>query len=443
MTEYRMPKVNTNDASYTLLGWLVPDGGKVAEGEPLLEVETSKAVEELAAPCGGLAELLVPAGRECAPGTLLARLHPDAASLDAARRGAPVEREGAGPGAAPAGGGPAPTSPGSTGPVLTGPARARLAELGIPEAEALALDVPVVRRAEVDRLAATRTAGPATGDTPQTDPPQDKPPHSAPTQDNSVQGGPTHGNPAHGNPARSTPAQDDPPGTVTTPLTRNQRAVAATVTASHREVPAAFTAVEVDVTEALAAGRDLAAAAGTLVGLAELTLAALATRRESDPACFASLTADGTGSRLLPGAHIGVTFDLGAGLFVPVLHDADRSTLGELSRALMRYRMAALRGAFRDRELQGANITLTLHTDPGVALALPVVFPGQACALSLAAPRTAVLPDPDGTGFRVRSLVHLGAAFDHRLLNGRQVVALLTGVKALLEAPRRLAGEEL
>ncbi|MFC8718120.1 2-oxo acid dehydrogenase subunit E2 [Kitasatospora sp. NPDC057198] len=426
MTEYRMPKVNTNDAAYTLLGWLVEDGGKVAEGEPLLEVETSKAVEELAAPSGGLLELLVPAGRECAPGELLARLHPDAASLDAARR-------------QPAAAADSP-APAAGGPVLTAPARSRLAELGIPESAALALDVPVVRRAEVDRLAARLAAAEQTRpeaaapEAPQTAPAPQAAPAPQTAQALAAQAAQA---------PQAAPAEQDPPGTVLAPLSRNQRAVAATVTASHREVPTAFTAVDVDVTDALASGRELAAAAGTLVGLAELTAAALATRRATDPACFAALTADGTGTRLVPGAHIGVTFDLGAGLFVPVLHDADRSSLGELSRAMMGHRMAALRGAFRDRDLQGANITLTLHTDPGVALALPVVFPGQACALSLAAPRTVVLPDPDGTGFRARSLVHLGAAFDHRLLNGRQVVSLLTGVKTLLEAPHRLAGETL
>ncbi|WP_051733306.1 2-oxo acid dehydrogenase subunit E2 [Kitasatospora phosalacinea] len=415
VTEYRMPKVNTNDAAYTLLGWLVEDGGKVAEGEPLLEVETSKAVEELAAPADGLLELLVPAGRECAPGELLARLHPDPASLDAARR-------------SPAAAADAP-APAAGGPVLTAPARARLAELGIPESAALALDVPVVRRAEVDLLAARLAAAEQAAE-----------PVVEPVAEPVVE---PVAEPVVGQARPEAPAPQDPPGTVLTPLTRNQRAVAATVTASHREVPTAFTAVDVDVTDALAAGRELAAAAGSLVGLAELTAAALAARRAADPACFAALTADGTGTRLVPGAHIGVTFDLGAGLFVPVLHDADRSSLGELSRTMMGHRMTALRGTFRDRDLQGANITLTLHTDPGVALALPVVFPGQACALSLAAPRTVVLPDPDGTGFRARSLVHLGAAFDHRLLNGRQVVSLLTGMKALLEAPHRLAGDSL
>lgn len=436
-----MPKVNNNDAAYTLLAWLVPDGGKAAEGEPLLEVETSKAIEELAAPADGLLEQLGRPGQEYAPGDLIARLHADAGSLEAARRPVPAAAEAAvAEAAAPTAAAPADAPGRSEGPVLTAPARALLAELGIPEAEALALGVPLVRRAEVERLAAARTAAVPVGTAPGDTAPGDTAPVGTAPGDTGLRAADVRVT-AQALDAPAVQAAQDPPGTTVTPLPRIQRAVAATVTAAHRDIPAAFTAVEVDVTEALGAGPALRAAAGTLVGLPELTLAALAARRGTDPACFAALTADGTATRLVPGAHVGVTFDLGGGLFVPVVHDADRAPLGDLARTLMQYRMAALRGAFRDRELQGANITLTLHTDPGVAFALPVVFPGQACALSLAAPRTVVLPGPDG-GFRARSLVHLGAAFDHRLLNGRQVVALLTGVKDLLEAPLRLAGED-
>lgn len=407
MTEYRMPKINNNDAAYVLLEWAVPDGGKVAEGDPLLEVETSKAVEELPAPSGGLVEILAEPGREYAPGALLARLHEDAGALDASRAAALA----AAPLASATAAATAPGTADGPGPVVTAPARALLAELGIPEEAVRALGVPLVRRAEVERLAAARAAAGAAETSSESD--------------------------GSGQAARRAP-EADPPGTVIAPLSRLQRAVAATVTSSHREVPAAFTAVEVDVTDALAEARALSARFGTLVGLAELTLAALAARRDTDPGCFAALTDDGAATRLVPGAHIGVTFDLGNGLFVPVVRDADRVGLGELARALMDHRMTALRGTFRDRDLQGANITLTLHTDPGVSLALPIVFPGQACALSLAAPRRVAVPDDEGT-VRVRSLVQVGAAFDHRLVNGRDVVALLRGVKDGLETPLTLA----
>jgi 2-oxoglutarate dehydrogenase E2 component (dihydrolipoamide succinyltransferase) len=418
--EVRMPKLNSNDAVHLLAAWAVADGGRAVAGEPLLEVETSKALEEVAAPADGLLEQVAEPGREYPPGALLARLHADEEALAAARG-----RTAAGPEPARAAAGAGAAAPGL---VVTQPARALLAELGIPESRARELGVPVVRRADVERLAAG-IAG--TG----------RPGEDHGVSARSARAGTIDGTspsvPAPAVAADAVPA-DDPPGSVVTPLTRVQRAVAATVTVSHRTVPAAFTVVEADLTDALAAGRELSAAAGSLVGPAELTLAALAARREHDPACFASLTPDGTATRLLPGAHIGVTFDVGAGLYVPVVRDADRAGLGEISRTVMKFRMAALRGAFRESDLNGANITLTLHTEPGVVFAVPVVFPGQACALSLAAPRAVAVPDGAG-GFRERSLVQLGAAYDHRLVNGRDVTALLTGVRDLLQDPARLA----
>jgi 2-oxoglutarate dehydrogenase E2 component (dihydrolipoamide succinyltransferase) len=50
----RMPQVNVNDEEVTLVAWRVEDGGRAVEGEPLCEIETSKAVGELPGPATGV-----------------------------------------------------------------------------------------------------------------------------------------------------------------------------------------------------------------------------------------------------------------------------------------------------------------------------------------------------------------------------------------------------
>jgi 2-oxoglutarate dehydrogenase E2 component (dihydrolipoamide succinyltransferase) len=50
----RMPQVNVNDEEVTLAAWRVEDGGRVAEGQPLCDIETSKAVGELPSPAAGV-----------------------------------------------------------------------------------------------------------------------------------------------------------------------------------------------------------------------------------------------------------------------------------------------------------------------------------------------------------------------------------------------------
>ncbi|GIH19620.1 2-oxo acid dehydrogenase subunit E2 [Rugosimonospora africana] len=69
-----VPKLNNNDESYVLLGWLVADGAEVAAGDAVAEVETSKAVEELPAPCAGILCHEVATGAECRPGGRLAHV---------------------------------------------------------------------------------------------------------------------------------------------------------------------------------------------------------------------------------------------------------------------------------------------------------------------------------------------------------------------------------
>ncbi len=52
----RMPDVSTTGAAVRVLRWLVAEGEPVRRGQPLLEVETDKAVTDVVAPAGGVVE---------------------------------------------------------------------------------------------------------------------------------------------------------------------------------------------------------------------------------------------------------------------------------------------------------------------------------------------------------------------------------------------------
>ncbi|WP_214322211.1 2-oxo acid dehydrogenase subunit E2 [Nonomuraea sediminis] len=251
-------------------------------------------------------------------------------------------------------------APAEDGLVITEPARAAMAELGVTAEQVAALGLRIVRRADVEGLK---------GDA--------------------------------------------------VPLTRVQRAVGRAVTLSHDTIPAAYTVVRFDLRPALALAAQLTERVRRPVGLAEIFVGALAALHAGHPLFFATL--DGDVARLSDKPHVGVTFDLGDGLYVPVVHDAGSLGPKELATMLMRYRVKAARGGFEDAELSGANITLTLHTEQDVVLAIPFVFPGQACALALPAPR------PDGTA-------DVGLAYDHRLINGRDAALFLGALKIEVES---------
>src|SRR6185369_11124304 len=102
----------------------------------------------------------------------------------------------------------------------------------------------------------------------------------------------------------------------------------------------------------------------------------------------------------------------------PVVRDAGTATIAEIARALTRHRVTAAGGTFRQSDLDGANITLTLHLDAHISLAVPVVFPGQTCAVAVTAPRPELYLDDNGRP-ATRTVSQVGLAYDHRVINGR------------------------
>lgn len=269
------------------------------------------------------------------------------------------------------------------GPVVTRPAQALIKQLGVDPEAVRTLGVKIVRAADVQRLAAAR--------------------------DDHAQ------------------AYTPPPA---------QQAVAKVVVRSHATIPAAYTAVKVDVGAAVEVARRQAKELRRLVGLPELLVAAVAALHPAFPLFFAEPIDEST-LRLADEPHVGVTIDVGRGLYVPVVRNAARLTFAELAEALTGFRGAAVSGAFRERDLSGGNITVTLHGDPDITLAIPIVFPGQTCALALAGTQHEVSLDPNGAA-TTRTVANIGIAYDHRFVNGRDAVLFLQAVKKAVEAPETL-----
>ncbi|MGW5265601.1 2-oxo acid dehydrogenase subunit E2 [Microbispora sp. NPDC004025] len=396
MTEFRVPKLNNNDTSYVLVEWLAEDGRTVRDGEPIVLLETSKATEEVEAPADGVLRRLVAEGAECEPGQVIARLLGSADEPVREAAGQTADGNPHGPGA--------PAPPGE-GVVVTAPARDLIEAHGIAMERVYALGRKVIRRSDVEELLGGQEPSPA-----------------AVADD------------------AGAPAEDDEQWIT---LSRAQQRTAEVVERSRREIPAAFTAMNVDVTEVLSLARDLTRRLRALVGLPEMMVKATGGLLDRFPMFFAEPGSDTRGpglrARRAVTADVGVTVDVGQGLFIPVVRDAGNRTLAEIAADLAGFRTTALSGSFRERDLRGGAITLTLHTHDGIVFAVPIVFPGQTCALSLTAPRSEVVQD--GSGFAVRKTATLGLAYDHRYINGRDAAEFLRELRSALESPARFLTE--
>lgn len=457
--EVRVPKLNANDTTYTLVEWLAADGEWIDKDEPVAVVETSKAAEELATEQGGYLRTLLDTGTECEYGQVIARLF-ETAEEHAAAAAFPAPAQEAGPaghgtgtdtsehnGASILDGdsdGGSPNGSSAAGVVITAPARELMSERGITMEQVASLGRRIVRREDLQKLLGASTDGtspkvngseavPAGADSTGADS----------TGTDSGAGadstGPTHAGPNHagaGSASGSRSGSDQAGAGDLQRLPRAQQAVASVVTDSHRNIPAAFVAVKARVGASLDLGRRLTREHRCLIGLPELLIKAIAAQHEQFPLCFAS-PVDPATVRLAPAAQVGITVDVGKGLHIPVIRNVADLSWRELGQTVMGFRLTAMRGAFRPDELVGASLIVALHNDEDVTVAVPLVFPGQVCAVSLGAVQQELTLTDEGE-VRAESVVQVGLAYDHRVINGSDAVAFLKAIAGLLGAPETL-----
>ena len=137
-------------------------------------------------------------------------------------------------------------------------------------------------------------------------------------------------------------------------------------------------------------------------------------------------------------ADVGVAVAARDALVVPTVFDADRKSLGQISRDAR-----AVAEKVRDKtvtppELSGATFTVSNLGMYGIEHFTPIINPPQAAIMSVGA--LAKRPAVDDTGRIVaRDQMQLSLVCDHRILYGAEGAQFLARVKELLEQPLSLA----
>jgi 2-oxoglutarate dehydrogenase E2 component (dihydrolipoamide succinyltransferase) len=375
VNELLMPRLNSTDDDYVLVDWLVPAGGSVNEGDIVATVETSKALTDLVAERAGFLSHEVGPRTVCRPGDVVGRLW-DSAEQAQVQLAPDHDAVAPTPPATSRGENRCATTEAQT--VVTRGARQLMERHGVSDEAVVGLGRRIVRQADVLALV------------------------------------------------------DAPPAGATLPA--HQLAVARAVVRSHATIPSAFTVIKVGAAEILRRQRLWGEGSGTVVGLAEQVIEAVAGRRERFPLCFATVHDDLTVTTA-DRADVGVTIDVGTGLSVPVVRDAANLDLAAIASRLMTLKVRALRGTMRAEDLADPAIAVSLHTEPGVVLAQPIVLPGLSCTLSVGALDWQLRLDDDGRPVRYDYFC-LGLAYDHRVINGRDAVRFLTALRDAMESPR-------
>ncbi|KOV39127.1 branched-chain alpha-keto acid dehydrogenase subunit E2 [Streptomyces sp. XY431] len=442
--EFTLPDLGEGLTEAEVVRWLVEVGEVIAIDQPVVEVETAKAVVEVPCPYGGVVTALFGAvGEEVLVGAPLVTVavspgegERPLAAVPVVERAAEVERPLVGYGVAEpdrggrrrrvGGGGaaavarasapvaapvpeaaPAPVAavaPAVAGgvPAVISPLVRRLArEQGV-ELAAVAGSGPdgLIMRADVERAVAAKVA-------------------VAPAAPAVTPAGPVGTAPSGA-------------GSVV-PLRGLRKAVAEKLGRSHREIPAATCWVDADATELMALRRQLNAVPGPKVSVLALLARICTVGLERFPDLNSSVTADGSGILRHSAVHLGFAAQGERGLVVPVVRDAQRLTTEQLGEELGRLTEAARTGAIAPAELTGGTFTLNNYGVFGVDGSTPILNHPEAAMLGVG--RIVAKPWVHQGELAVREVTQLSFTFDHRVCDGGTAGGFLRFVADCVEQP--------
>lgn len=424
-TKVIMPQLGESVDEGTISKWLVSEGEKVEEYEPLLEVNTDKVDSEIPSPSTGtLLKIIVPEGTTISAGTLLAWIGepgeeiPDGNGAGGTERAAVktrVEVETAQPEVSQ----PETAAPQKTPAAVEPPAPGRDRELGF-------ISPVVARIASEEGVDLYRVPGSGRGgritkkDVLAYLEQRAKSPEPVPTP---AQVTPTL-------PARQVPSPA--PGEVL-PLTNVRKAIAEHMVHSKHTSPHVTTVMEADLQNIVAhrqENKDVFARDGVNLTFTAYFLSAAVAALKAYPIVNSSWSDEGVLIRRE--INIGMATSMGEeGLIVPVIKNADSLSLLGLARTINDLADRARAKKLSPDEVKGGTFTVTNHGTSGSLFATPIINQPQCGIMGVGVIQKRVVVIDDAIA--IRPMVYLSLTFDHRILDGAIADYFLAQVVESLE----------
>ena len=417
--EVKLPELGDNVTQATVVGVLVKEGDRVEPGQPLLELETDKAVVEVPAEAGGVVKrVLVKVGDEVRPGQPFLELAEaeggaEAPPLKAEERPeAPAPKAEEAPRPAPKEAPPAPQeAPSERRLIPAAPSIRRLArELGVDLTRLRGTGLAGrITEEDVRRAAGLGEAAPAA-----------LPAAPAPRLPDFTKWGPVRREPMSG----------------------VRKATVRSMSQAWAQVPMVTHFDEADVTELEALRKQYAKKAeekGFRLTLTAFLLKALALTRKASPKFNASLDVEAQEIVYKDYIHIGVAVDTPHGLLVPVIRDVDRKGVLRLAEELQEISQRARERKLSPEEMQGATFSLSNLGGIGGTGFTPIVNWPEVAILGVSRSQMKPLWDPGKEAFVPRLVMPFSLPYDHRLIDGADAARFCRHLAGILEDPLGLA----
>ncbi len=446
-TEFKLPDLGENIASGDVVTVFVSAGDVLKPGQPLLEVETDKAVIEVPCPPGGrVVSVLVKKGDTVKVGQALV-------TLDSATAGANVPAAAKPAAAKPTAATPAAAKPAAAVQVAAAPAAKAVApEMmaeSVPDTQPVAAAVassaiepagPAVRRLArelgVD-LARVRGSGPS-GRIVRDD-------VVAAVRQASAQGsgrGSSDGrlSKANAGSAQTAALEHDTWGPVRREqMSRMRRTIAANMLRSVATIPHLTNFDDADVTELerlrKASAEEHAKANVKLTALS-FVIKAVSLSLKLHPTVNASIDTEKGEILYKEYVNIGLAVDTPRGLVVPVLRDCDELSIPQIAQAIAETAEKAKHAQYSVEDLRGGTFTISNLGAIGGTYSTPIInWPEVAILLVGRARRLPVVREDK---IEPRLMMPLSLSYDHRIIDGAMAARFLKEVIGYLESPGRL-----
>jgi len=450
-----MPQLGESVVEGTLTRWLVKEGDRVSQDQPLAQISTDKVDTDIEAPAAGvIAHLIAHEGDTMPVGAELAVIETAGAEAGASAAGDGGAQEGAAvegaraeatapPAGAPPSAAPQPAAVPQPPPVLPGrgrapgaaPAReyppARYSPLVLKMAADFGIDLSQVRGTGLGGRVTKRDlqnymeAGRGPGA-----------PEATPAPAAAGGGAPAPA-PAAGGSVFRPPVYQVREGDRVEPFTRRRKIIAEHMVYSKTHSPHVGTVAEVDMTRVMRLRErhkeEFARREGFSLTVLPIAVAATAQALREFPGLNASVVNDALVIRRQ--INIGVAVDTEAGLVVPVIRDADQKSVLGLAREINTLARKALAGELSADDVTGGSFTVTNPGREGNLFGFAIINQPQVGILRMGEiKKTPVAIDVDGADtIAIRPVMYLALSYDHRVVDGVLGNRFLYRVARLLE----------
>jgi pyruvate dehydrogenase E2 component (dihydrolipoamide acetyltransferase) len=218
------------------------------------------------------------------------------------------------------------------------------------------------------------------------------------------------------------------------PLSGMRRTIARRLSESKFSAPHFYVTVEIDMDAAVGLREQLLRGDEIKVSFNDLIVKACAKALTRFPGVNASWGED----RIVTHAevHVGVAVSLPDGLITPVVRNADRKHLVEISREVKDLAARARERKLRPEEFTGSTFTVSNLGMFDVASFTAIINPPESAILAVGAVRKTPVVVGEALGVGHRMSVTLSS--DHRVVDGALAAQFLGEVRRLLENPAAL-----